>query len=62
MLENWNPEAYRCRAREWQARAAERPPGDDRNACEVLAEGYAHLAQLIEEAQASLILTSANSR
>jgi hypothetical protein len=49
MPDNWNPETYRARFRAWQEKAALLPPGQERDACEVIAEGYARLALLIEE-------------
>jgi hypothetical protein len=53
MPNDWNPKMYRCRARQWQDKALALPPGDERQACQVLAEGYARLARLIEKAQTS---------
>jgi hypothetical protein len=51
MPNDWNPETYRRRAKQWQDKAAAVPFGDERKACEVLAQGYVRLAQLIEQAQ-----------
>jgi hypothetical protein len=51
MPNDWNPEIYRARAKQWQDKAAALPPGDERQACEGLAQGYARLAQLIEQAK-----------
>jgi hypothetical protein len=53
MPDNWNPETYRARFRAWQEKAASLPPGQERDACEVIAEGYARLALLIEESLAN---------
>jgi hypothetical protein len=53
MPNDWNPEIYRSRAKQWQDKAAALHPGDERQACEVLAEGYARLAQLIGQAKTS---------
>jgi hypothetical protein len=49
MPDNWNAETYRRRAREWQEKADALPAGGERDACLVLAEGYAGLAELIEQ-------------
>jgi hypothetical protein len=62
MPNDWNPVTYQCRARQWQDKADALPPGDERQTCEVLAEGYARLARLIEEAQASSRITSIEAR
>jgi hypothetical protein len=62
MPNDWNPETYRCRARQWQDKAVALPPGDERQSCEVLAEGYARLAQLIEQAEKSDRLTSIDAQ
>jgi hypothetical protein len=51
MPSDWNPEIYRARAKQWQDKAAALPPGDQRQACEALAQGYTRLAQLIEQAK-----------
>ncbi len=51
MPNDWNPETYRLRAKQWHDKAVALPSGDERQACEVLAQGYARLAQLIEHAQ-----------
>ena len=51
MPSDWNPETYRRRAKKWPSKAVAVPFGDERKACEVLAQGYARLAQLIEQAR-----------
>jgi hypothetical protein len=45
---SWKAETYWARARHWRAEAEALPPGKDRDACIELAEGYEHLAALIE--------------
>ena len=45
---NWDPQVYRARAQQWRAEADEMPPGDTRDAYLSIADGYAHLADLIE--------------
>jgi hypothetical protein len=62
MPNNWNPETYRRRARQWQDKAVALPSGDERQACEVLAQGYVRLAQLIEQAQQSYRLKSIDAQ
>jgi hypothetical protein len=51
MPNDWNPEIYQSRAKQWEDKAAALPPGDERQACEALAQGYTRLAQLIEQAK-----------
>jgi hypothetical protein len=53
MPKEWNAETYRCRSEQWRDKAVTLPLGDERNACKALADGYAHLARLIESAQTS---------
>jgi hypothetical protein len=53
MPESWDPTTYRARAKNWQDKADALPPGEERDTCEALAEGYARLAQLIEESTGS---------
>jgi hypothetical protein len=53
MPNDWNAETYRRRARQWHDKVVALPSGDEREACEVLAQGYARLAQLVEQAQKS---------
>jgi hypothetical protein len=45
---SWNSETYRVRAKEWRDKAEALPPGKEREACLVLANGYASLAAQIE--------------
>jgi len=45
---HWNSEVYRERAKQWREKADALPPGRERDACAVLAEGYAGLAEIIE--------------
>lgn len=49
MPDSWNAETYRAREKQWLAKADALPPGDERATCMTLAEGYAHLADLIEK-------------
>jgi hypothetical protein len=49
MPDSWNAETYRARERQWRAKAESQPPGKERDACVTLAEGYAHLAAILEE-------------
>jgi hypothetical protein len=49
----WDAVRYRERAEKWRKEAEALPPGKEREACVVLAEGYANLAALIEEANNS---------
>jgi hypothetical protein len=51
MPDSWNAETYRNRAQMWREKADALPEGRERNACLTLAEGYAHLAALIDEAK-----------
>jgi hypothetical protein len=53
MPDQWNPDTYRQRARQWADKAATLPPGDERMTCLQIAEGYAHLAELIEKSMGS---------
>jgi hypothetical protein len=48
MPNSWNPQTYRERAGQWRSKAGSHPPGDERDACMVLADGYANLADLID--------------
>ena len=57
---SWNPETYRLRSAEWQEEAGRRSAGDGQDVCLAIAEGYARLAQLIEERTA--LLASATPR
>jgi hypothetical protein len=49
MPNDWNPEIYRSRAKQWQDKASALQPGDEQRACVALAEGYARLAELIDK-------------
>jgi hypothetical protein len=53
MPDQWNPETYRQRARQWEEKAATLAPGDERTTCLQIAEGYARLATLIEKSMSS---------
>jgi hypothetical protein len=44
----WDAETYRDRAQKWRAKAEALPPGKEQDACTLLAQGYANLAELIE--------------
>jgi hypothetical protein len=44
----WNAQTYRDRARKWREEAETLPPGKDRDSCLELAQGYDHLADLID--------------
>ena len=48
MPDQWNAETYRERARHWRVTADKLPEGRERDVCLTLAEGYAHLAELID--------------
>jgi hypothetical protein len=41
-------EKYRERERHWREEAEAKPEGAERNACLTIADGYAHLVELIE--------------
>jgi hypothetical protein len=45
---SWNSKPYLGRSKQWQEKADALPPGRERDACAVPAEGYAGLAELIE--------------
>jgi hypothetical protein len=47
MPDSWNADAYRARAAQWRQQAETLPPGKEKDACLVLAEGYADLAALL---------------
>ena len=59
MFDSWNPETYRLRSAEWREEAGRYSAGK-RDVSLVIAEGYARLAQLVEERAA--LLASAISR
>jgi hypothetical protein len=50
MPDSWSAETYRTRSRQWREKAEALPPGAERDSCLVLAEGYANLAKVIEDA------------
>ncbi len=43
---------YVDRERSWRDQAARLPAGSERDACNVLADGYAHLIRLLERLEA----------
>jgi hypothetical protein len=45
MSNEWDFDLYQTRAQEWRARAEVLPPGKERDGCQVLADGYARLAE-----------------
>ena len=53
MPDNGKSETYRGRYRVWQDKADALPPGEKRDMCMVIAEGYARLALLIEKSTAN---------
>jgi hypothetical protein len=55
MPDSWDAAKYRKRAKKWRTEAEALPPGKERDACVVLAEGYANLAALIEEVNSGCI-------
>ena len=48
MPDGWDPGKYRQRAEEWQKKAESLGEGKERAACLTIAEGYARLAETIE--------------
>jgi hypothetical protein len=46
---SWDPQVYRQRAQAWQAEADKMALGKTKDATLALAEGYARLADLIEQ-------------
>ena len=48
MPDSWDAEKYRQRAEEWQKKAESLGEGKERTACLTIAEGYARLAETIE--------------
>jgi len=67
MPDHWNAETYRERSRRWQEKVDSLLPGREHDACVALAEGYAHLAELIEKsgltkARPAQVLSSGNLR
>jgi hypothetical protein len=61
MPDSWNAEVYRERAKQWRAAAEELPLGKERDACLVLADGYAKLAGLIDNSGLDLSTPSRRS-
>jgi hypothetical protein len=53
MPEHWNPETYQLQAKQWQEKADVLSPGEERDICLIIADGYAQLALLIEKGLAS---------
>jgi len=49
MPDSWDAEKYRQRAEEWQKKAESLGDDKERTACLTIAEGYARLAELIED-------------
>jgi hypothetical protein len=50
---SWDPQVYRDRTTAWQAEAGKMAPGPTKDATLMLAEGYAKLAEMIEQDCAS---------
>jgi hypothetical protein len=48
MPDSWDAGKYRQRAEEWQKKAESLDEGKERTACLTIADGYARLAELIE--------------
>ena len=53
MKDGWDPKLYRNRSKQWENRAMTLPEGKERGAYLMIAEGYAQLAQIIEEKEAA---------
>ena len=53
MPASWNAGEYRNRATAWRLKAKSLPAGRERDACQVLADGYLNLAKLLEAQQGS---------
>jgi hypothetical protein len=47
MTGSCNADTYRARAAQWRQQAETLPPGEEKDACLALAEGYADLAALL---------------
>jgi hypothetical protein len=62
MVEGWNAETCRDRARQWRLEADKWPPGHQHDACVALAEGYENLMRLIENSGTSTPAPSARRR
>jgi hypothetical protein len=54
MSDNWDPERYRERAKQWRDMAASAPQGPRRDAYLNIAEGYEKLVEIIEAQQGRL--------
>jgi hypothetical protein len=54
MSDNWDPERYKERAKQWRDRAASVPEGPRRDAYVTIAEGYERLAEIIEQTRHGL--------
>jgi hypothetical protein len=48
-----NAETFRTRAAKWQAEGDDLPPGSEKDACYVIAAGYARLAQYFDRDELS---------
>jgi hypothetical protein len=48
MVDGWDAEPYRDRARQWRLEAEKWPAGHQYDACVALAEGYENLVRLVE--------------
>ena len=55
MPASWNAGEYRNRATAWRLKAESLPAGRERDACQVLADGYLNLAKLLEAQQGTPI-------
>ena len=53
MPASWNAGEYRNRVTAWRLKAESLPAGRERDACQVLADGYLNLAKLLEAQQGS---------
>jgi hypothetical protein len=62
MVEGWNAETCRDRARQWRLEADKWPPGHQHDACVALAEGYENLVRLIENSARSTPAPSAQEK
>ena len=62
MPASWNAGEYRNRATAWRLKAESLPAGRERDACQVLADGYLNLAKLLEAQQGSPIGDGAAER
>ncbi len=58
MLDSWSSEIYRIRAVRWRQEADLHPPGEERDACLVLAGGYENLAEFIDQSGGSRAVLS----